>query len=122
MKNDLKIPGCEYWGTYKGYDVYRCYDKNVPTSTYTNVVFAIGDKLFMNGGCVGKVDKDGMVYNWAPEAWVKEVPKTSAAVVAVATTNMDVSAGANEILSGSWKRSVEDLVGERFSVEYKYSE
>lgn len=110
MKNDLKIKGCEYWGTYKGYDVYKCYDKNMPTSTYTNIVFAIGDKLFMNGGCVGRVDREGMVSNWAPEAWAKEAPKTSADI------------NADEILSGSWKRSIEDLVGERFSVEYKYSE
>lgn len=117
MKNDLKIKGCEYWGTYKGYDVYKCYDKSVPTSTYTNIVFAIGDKLFMNGGCIGKVDKDGMVSNWAPYTWVKEASKVRE------ETKADVNvANADEILSGSWRRSIEDLVGERFSVEYKYSE
>lgn len=118
MKNGLKIPGCEFWGTYKGYDVYKCYDKNVPTSTYINIVFAIGDKLFMNGGCVGRVDKDGMVSNWAPEAWAKEAPKAHEDInmaVAVATD-------ADKILSDSWKRSIEDLVGEKFSIEYKYSE
>lgn len=125
MKNELKIPGCDFWGEYDGYKVYKCYSKDVPTSTYPNIVFAIGNKLFMNGGCVGKVDDGGRVSNWAPAKWVrKEEPKTKSTGRPVEFDNKTVenSKTAEEILAGSWKRTVEELVGEKFSVEYKYSE
>lgn len=125
MKNELKIPGCDFWGEYDGYKVFRCYSKDVPTSTYPNIVFAIGNKLFMNGGCVGKVDDAGRVSNWAPSKWVKkEEPKAKSVGRPVEFDNKTVenSKTAEEILAGSWKRTVEELVGEKFSVEYKYSE
>jgi hypothetical protein len=125
MKNELKIPGCDYWGEYDGYKVFKCYSKDVPTSTYPNIVFALGNKLFMNGGCVGKVDDAGRVSNWAPARWVKkEKPKTEPAgrPVEFDTKTVENSKTAEEILAGSWKRTVEELVGEKFSVEYKYSE
>lgn len=123
MKNDLKIPGCDYWGEYDGYKVFKCYSKDVPTSTYPNVVFAIGNKLFMNGGCVGKVDDAGRVSNWAPAKWVKkEEPKAVGRPVEFDNKTVENSKSAEEILTGSWKRTVEDLVSEKFSTEYKYSE
>ena len=129
MKNETKIPGCDFWGEYDGYKVFRCYSKDVPTSTYPNIVFAIGNKLFMNGGCVGRVDDGGRVSNWAPTKWVKkEEPKTKSAGRPVefdtTTFKADIasSKSAEEILNGSWKRTVEELVGEKFSAEYKYSE
>ncbi len=125
MKNELKIPGCDFWGEYDGYKVFKCYSKDVPTSTYPNIVFALGNKLFMNGGCVGKVDDGGRVSNWAPAKWVKkEASKTKSVGRPVEFDNKTVenSKSAEEILNGSWKRTVEELVGEKFSTEYKYSE
>jgi hypothetical protein len=126
----LTIPGCDFWGEYDGYKVFRCYSKDVPTSTYPNIVFAIGNKLFMNGGCIGRVDDAGRVSNWAPTKWVKKeepkVNKPAGRPVEFDTTTFKAdiasSKSAEEILNGSWKRSVEDLVGEKFSAEYKYSE
>ena len=126
MKNELKIPGCDFWGEYDGYKVFKCYSRDVPTSTYPNIVFALGNKLFMNGGCVGKVDEGGRVSNWAPSKWVKkEEPKANKSAgrpVEFDNKTVENSKSAEEILSGSWKRTVEELVGEKFSTEYKYSE
>ena len=130
MKNELKIPGCDYWGEYDGYKVFRCYSKDgVSSSAYPNIVFAIGNNLFMNGGCVGKVDDAGRVSNWAPSKWVKKEkskPKTTTSPVEFDTTTFKTDnadgKSADDILNNSWKRTVEELVGEKFSVEYKYSE
>ncbi len=125
MKNELKIPGCDYWGEYDGYKVFKCYSKTIPAG-YPQIVFALGNKLFMNGGCVGKVDDSGRVSNWAPAKWVrKEEPKATKSAgrpVEFDTKTVENSKSAEEILSGSWKRTVEELVGEKFSTEYKYSE
>lgn len=125
MKNELKIAGCDYWGEYDGYKVFKCYSKDVPTSIYPNIVFALGNKLLMNGGCVGKVDDAGRVSNWAPNKWVKkEIPKIAPVEFDTTTFKTDNADGksADDILNDSWKRTVEELVGEKFSVEYKYSE
>lgn len=129
MKNELKIPGCDYWGEYDGYKVFKCYSKTAPAG-YPQIVFAIGNNLFMNGGCVGKVDDAGRVSNWAPSKWVKKEkskpkPKTAPSVEFDTTTFKTDNAdgkSADDILNDSWKRTVEELVGEKFSVEYKYSE
>lgn len=129
MKNELKIPGCDYWGEYDGYKVYKCYSKDVPTSTYPNIVFALGNKLFMNGGCIGKVDDVGRVSNWAPARWVKKEEPRQFTVEDIKKVFGDSKQSevsdidkADKVLTDSWKRSVEDLVGEKFSSEYKYSE
>ena len=110
------INGCDYWGTYKGYDVYRCYRKRVP-SEYMNIVFASGNNLYMNGTWIGYVNDGGTVTSWEPERAVKKVEP-----VKFEGEPVDVSKCADEILSDSWKRSVEDLIGEKFSVDIKYSE
>ena len=124
-KSELKIPGCDYWGEYDGYKVFKCYSRDVPTSTYPNIVFALGNKLFMNGGCVGKVDDAGRVSNWAPKKWVKKEElkgKSAGRPVEFDNKTVENSKSAEEILAGSWKRTVEELVGVKFSGEYKYSE
>lgn len=127
MKNELKIPGCDYWGEYDGYKVFKCYSKDISTTTYPNIVFAIGNKLLMNGRCVGDVDNEGRVSNWAPSKWVKEKSKSKTTpsvefdTTTFKTDNAD-GKSADDILNDSWKRTVEELVGEKFSVEYKYSE
>lgn len=110
------INGCDYWGTYKGYDVYRCYRKRVP-SDYVNVIFASGNNLYMNGIQMGYVTDGGTVTSWEPEKALKKVEP-----VKFEGKPVDVSKCADEILAGSWKRSVEDLIGEKFSGDIKYSE
>ena len=131
MKNELKIPGCDYWGEYDGYKVFKCYSKDVPTSTYPNIVFALGNKLFMNGGCVGKVDDGGRVSNWAPSKWVKKEEPKSRSKVEEITEDFNrykeykaaiEPVEVDKVLANSWKRTVEELVGEKYSSEYKYSE
>lgn len=113
MENELKIIGCVYWGEYDGYKVFKCYGSEVPN--HPNIVFALGNKLFMNGEYVGDVDSGGRVSNWAPNKAVRKRPTRTKSI----EFN---SKSAEEVLSDSWRRSVEELVGEKFSTEYKYSE
>ena len=86
-------------------------------SDYVNVVFAFGNDLYMNGIWIGYVSNSGSVTAWEPERALKKVEP-----VKFEGEPVDVSKCADEILSGSWKRSVEDLIGEKFSVDIKYSE
>ena len=122
MKNQTRIAGCDYWGTYNGYDVYRCFSKKPPTG-WAKIVFAVGNDLYMNGVWIGYVDNNGVVTSWAPEkALEKKSSSSGVAVVFDKTKTVDISKCADDILAGSWKRSVEDLVGEKFSGVIKYSE
>lgn len=119
MKNELKIPGCDYWGTYDGYKIYKCYNKVAPN--YPDVVFALGYSLVMNGIVVGRVDSAGRVSGWEPEKAKKKVP-TVEEIREVLGEKVKVS-DIDAVIDGSWKRTVEDLVGKRLSVDnIKYSE
>ena len=119
MKNELKITGCDYWGEYDGYKVFKCYRGEVPN--HPNIVFALGNKLFMNGEYVGDVDSGGRVSNWDPNKAVRKRP-TKTKFIEFNSDIVENSKSAEEVLSDSWRRSVEELVGEKFSTEYKYSE
>lgn len=115
-KNELKIRGCDFWGNYKGFKVYKCYSKTAPKD-YDGIVFAVGNDLYLAGTWIGRVTDDGSVTDWYPEkAQKKRVVEEKATVSVVKESNVD------DILAGSWKRSVEDLVGEKFSGDIKYSE
>lgn len=119
LKNELKIPGCDYWGTYDGYKIYKCYNKVAPN--YPDVVFALGNALVMNGIVVGRVDSAGRVSGWEPEKAKKKVPTVEEIreVLGEKVNVKDIDA----VIDGSWKRTVEDLVGKRLSVDnIKYSE
>ena len=117
MKNELKIPGCDYWGTYDGYKIYKCYNKVAPTG-YPDVVFALGNVLVMNGVIIGRVDSAGRVSGWVPEIAKKKAPTIREALgEKVKISDIDA------VIDNSWKRTVEDLVGKRLSVDnIKYSE
>ena len=121
MEN-IKIDGCDFWGNYDGFPVYRCFRKKLPAMD--NIVFALGGDLYLNGAIVGYVDDGGRVSRWNPAAGrkKKETRTSSGAVPSKGTVtfehkdiNTDIVSEANDILANSWKRSVEDLVGERFS-------
>lgn len=119
LKNELKIPGCDYWGTYDGYKIYKCYNKVAPN--YTDVVFALGNALVMNGIVVGRVDSAGRVSGWEPEKAKKKAPAVEEIreVLGEKVKISDIDA----VIDNSWKRTVEDLVGKRLSVDnIKYSE
>ena len=113
MKNELKINGCDYWGTYDGYKIYKCYSKTAPS--YDNIVFAIGTNLYMNGEIVGKVDTAGRVSCWDPERGIKKKEKKFDFFVpeerAPESQNDKVVSSAEELLELALKRSIEDLVG-----------
>lgn len=112
MKNELKIPGCDYWGAYDGYKIYKCYSKTAPN--YENVIFAIGTNLYMNGEIVGKVDNAGRVSCWDPERGVRKKKKPEPKpepVVFESSYDDKVVSSAEELLELALKRSIEDLVG-----------
>ena len=112
VKNELKINGCDYWGTYDGYKIYKCYSKTAPAE-YPYTVFAIGTNLYMNGEIVGKVDTAGRVSCWDPERGVKKKkpePKPEPVVFESSYDDKTVS-DAEELLELALKRSIEDLVG-----------
>lgn len=72
----------------------------------------------MNGIVVGRVDSAGRVSGWEPEKAKKKVP-TVEEVLGDKVKVSDIDA----VIDGSWKRTVEDLVGKRLSVDnIKYSE
>lgn len=106
MKNEVKIPNCDYWGEYDGYKIYKCYAKRAPD--YDNIVFAIGTVLYMNGKVVGMVDNAGRVSNWNPEKAVRKhtwapaekEEKTASAI------------GTDELLKKALNRSIEEMVGQ----------
>lgn len=111
VKNELKIPGCDYWGMYDGYKIYKCYSKTAPN--YDNIIFAIGTNLYMNGEIVGKVDNAGRVSCWDPERGIKNKKKFELFVPeerAPESQNKVVSS-AEELLELALKRNIEDLVG-----------
>ena len=119
MKNELKIPGCDYWGTYDGYKIYRCYNKVAPAG-YPQIVFALGNALVMNGIMIGRVDSAGRVNDWEPKR-AKKMP-TVEEIREVLSKKVKVS-DIDAVIDGSWKRTVEDLVGKRLSIDnIKYSE
>ena len=109
MKNELKIPGCDYWGAYDGYKIYKCYSKTAPS--YDNIVFAIGTNLYMNGEIVGKVDTVGRVSCWDPERGVKKKKKPEFKPEPVVSDFNYNDDSAEKLLELALKRSVEDLVG-----------
>ena len=98
----LTIPGCDYWGIFDGYDAYRCYRKDAPQG-YSNVIFAIGNYLYMNGELAGYVSDNGEVSRWRPKVVKEKVLEESNDVV---VTSVDADA----VIAASWKRTVEDLV------------
>ena len=101
----LTIPGCDYWGKYNGYKIYKCYSKTVPAG-YPQIVFAIGTNLYMNGEVIGKVDSAGHVSGWDPDR-AKKKPEP----VTLEDYTPEVQSSAEELLELALKRSIEDLVG-----------
>ena len=121
MKNELKkqISGCDFWGVYDGYDVYHNFNSHLPD--VDGVVFEMGGRLYLNGEYVGKVDSAGRVNDWHPENGARR--KKNKVNFAVEQQKADVprSFDADKILEGSWKRSIEDLVGKRLATYEKAS-
>ena len=120
MKNELKINinGCDYWGVYDGYDVYHNYNKYLPS--IDGIVFEMDGRLYLNGEYVGKVDSGGRVNDWRPENGARRKKSQKVSFVAE-QQKVDGMSAANDIIDGSWKRSIEDLVGKRLATYEKAS-
>ena len=104
-----------FLGNYKGFKVYKCYSKTAPKD-YDGIVFAVGNDLYLAGTWIGRVTDGGSVTDWYPEkAQTKRV---------VEEKEVKVDEGdVEKVLANSWKRTVDDLISHRFSVDnIKYSE
>lgn len=101
----MKISNCEYWGTYDGYKVYKCYNRTAPN--YSNIVFVIGTNLYMNGEVVGHVDSAGRVSGWAPE----RAKKMETTLVVEEKPVVAGSANADDILKAAMEKKIEDMIG-----------
>ena len=124
MKNELKINinGCDFWGVYDGYDVYHNFNSHLPD--VDGVVFEMGGRLYLNGEYVGKVDSAGRVNDWRPENGARKRKRDASQKVSfVAEQQKPVASSfdADKILEGSWKRSIDDLVGKRLATYEKAS-
>lgn len=109
MKNESKkqINGCDWWGTYDGYEVYHNYNKRLPD--VEDVVFEQDKILYLNGVAIGKASADGRVLDWHPEKGKK---KSKTEKVIFQETKVPVVAGeiVDKVLEEARKRTVEDLV------------
>lgn len=125
MKNDLKtqFDGCEYWGTYQGWDIYKCYKKEVPTAF--GKVFVKDGIMYHQGNIVGQVDGAGHVESWH----VDEPTKLKKKSVLNTQTSFDAkhqnaappvegSKSAEELLAKVFSRTIEELVGAKLA-DYK---
>lgn len=122
MKNEVKIPNCDYWGDYDGYKIYKCYAKRAPD--YDNIVFAIGTVLYMNGKVVGMVDNAGRVSNWNPSKAVRKNTWAPEETKEEKKDERTASAfGTDELLKRALNRSIEEMVGPSLAdYNIKYSE
>ena len=129
MKNDLKtqFDGCEYWGTYQGWDIYKCYKKEVPTAF--GKVFVKDGIMYHQGNIVGQVDGAGHVESWHVDEPTKlkkkEKPVYSAGVSfdaehqkKGAAPPVEGSKSAEELLAKVFSRTIEELVGVKLA-DYK---
>ena len=121
MKNELKINinGCDYWGVYDGYDVYHNYNKDLPN--IDGVVFEMGGRLYLNREYVGKVDSAGRVNDWRPENGARRRKPQKVSFAVEQQKPVVSSFDADKIIDGSWKRSIDDLVGKRLATYEKAS-
>ena len=123
MKNESKkqISGCDFWGIYDGYDVYHNYNKDLPN--IDGVVFEMEGRLYLNGEYVGKVDSAGRVNDWRPENGARKRKASQKVSFVAEQQKADVprSFDADKIIDGSWKRSIDDLVGKRLATYEKAS-
>ena len=115
-KNDLKtqFDGCEYWGTYQGYDIYKCYRKEVPTAF--GKVFVKDGIMYHQGNIVGQVDAAGHVESWHPDepTKLKKKPILDAQHQDKAPP-VEGSKSAEELLAKVFSRTIEELVGAKLA-------
>ena len=107
----------EYWGKYQGWEIYKYYNKDIKaySKKAKDYIFAeLGDgcwRLWRDGYIVGKVDIDGSIIEFNPERPNKEREKEKV-VFTSSTPGIDDT---DKILENAMKRSIEELVGAKFS-------
>lgn len=109
----------EFWGTYKGYNVYKCYSNAANESLRDrDSVYVDSDGLmWYRGVTIGEVTSRGDVQWFKPErAEEKKVSKKS--TVAFKETPVVENKDLDEVLKRALSRSLEELVGPKLA-EYK---
>lgn len=110
----------EYWGKYLGWEIYKYYNKDIKaySKKAKDYIFAeFGDggywRLWRDGYIVGKANIDGSIIEFDPERPKREREKEKEKVMFTSSTlGKDDT---DKILENAMKRSVEELVGAKFS-------
>ena len=110
----------EFWGNYKGYQVYKCYGDaaNISLRNLDSVYVDSDGHMFYRGVVIGEVTSRGDVQWFKPErAETKKTDKKATVVFqekAPVVENKDL----DEVLKRALSRSLEELVGPKLA-EYK---
>lgn len=108
----------EYWGKYQGWEIYKYYGKDIKAHSKRgkDYIFAeFGDsgywRLWRDGYIVGNANIDGSIIEFDPERPKREREKEKVTF----TSSTPGKDDADKILENAMKRSVEELVGVKFS-------
>ena len=110
----------EFWGTYKGYNVYKCYGNaaNESLRDRDSVYTDSAGHMWYRGMTIGEVTSKGEVQWFKPEhvdeEKVSKKPVVTFKDKAPVVENKDL----DEVLKRALSRSLEELVGPKLA-EYK---
>lgn len=109
----------EYWGKYQGWEIYRYYDRDISAHSKRgkDYIFAQpsdnGWRLWRDGYVIGVASNGGNILEFDPEIPTKERLKVKLQPVKEETTTSGIDT--NKILENAMKRSLEELIGIKFS-------
>lgn len=114
----------EYWGKYQGWEIYKYYDKDIKAHSKRgkDYIFAQpndnGWQLWRDGYVIGMASNGGNIFEFDPEIPTKERLKVKLQLQPVEEENtlpVTSEIDTDKILENAMKRSIEDLVGYKFS-------
>lgn len=111
----------EYWGKYQGWEIYRYYDRDISAHSKRgkDYIFAQpsdnGWRLWRDGYVIGMANNGGNILEFDPEIPTKERLKVKLQLQPVTTLPVTSEIDTDKILENAMKRSIEDLVGYKFS-------
>lgn len=110
----------EYWGKYQGWEIYKYYDKdiNAHSKRGKDYIFARpsdnGWQLWRDGYVIGVASNGGNILEFDPERPEKvklQLQPVEEETILPVASGIDT----DKILENAMKRSIEDLIGYKFS-------
>ena len=111
----------EYWGTYNNYKIYKYYDRDIKSYSKKNKDYVIAWlldnnkwQLWKNGYIIGEADGVGNIKSFDVEKPEREERRKNS--VTTTTTTVPISGNeVDKVLENAMKRSLEELIGVKFS-------